>query len=223
MRIAIIGAHCTGKTTLIENFIKEWPMYKRPKTSYRDIIAEKNLSLNKNATKESQKIILNALIDEIQTAAASDGEFLIFDRCTVDNMAYSLWHYAKETEGFSTEFIIDSKTIATLSLKHLDIILYTPVRKEIPIIAKENRETDEVFREEIDNIFNSLVVSYEKNTGAFFPTEDCPAVIRLEGPPDMWIPQIKLYIKETGKCFGEEDGTLVDASKVVLEGEEPPF
>lgn len=223
MKIAIIGAHCTGKTTLIEKFIKEWPMYKRPEKSYRDLIKEKNLPLNKNATKEAQRAILNALVDEIQTAAGSGEEFLIFDRCPVDNIAYTLWHYAKETEGFSSEFIIDSKTIAALSLKHIDLIFYTPARKEIPITSKENRETDEIFREEIDNIFHSLVESYERNTGAFFPSEDCPAVIRLEGPPDMWIPQMKLYIKESGKCFGEEDGSLIDSSNVVLDGEEKQF
>jgi hypothetical protein len=45
----------------------------------------------------------------------------------------------------------------------------------------------------------------------------------LEGPPDMRIPQMSLYIKENGNCFGEEDGTLIDPSKVVLDGEEQPF
>ena len=214
MKIAIIGAHCAGKTTLINNFIEEWPMYKRPEKTYRDFIKEQNLLLNKQGNKESQKIILNALVDELQTAASSDNEFIIFDRCPVDNMAYTLWHYAKETEGFDSDFILDSKTIAALSLKHIDLIFYVPARREIPITPKENRETDEVFREEIDNIFNSLVDSYEKLTGAFFPSEDCPAVIRLEGPPDMWIPQIKLYIKESGKSFDEEDGSLIDVSQL---------
>lgn len=223
MRIALIGSHNTGKSTLIENFIKQWPMYKRPEKTYRDIIKEQNIKLNKQGDKESQKAILNALVDEVQLASVSDDKYIIFDRCTIDNIAYSLWHYAKETEGFSTEFIIDCQSIATLSLKHIDVIFYLPIRKEIPITPREGRETDEVFREEINNIFDSLVESYEKGTGAFFPREDCPAVIRLEGPPDMWIPQMRLYIKDNGNFFGEEDGSLIDASNVVLEGEETPF
>lgn len=214
MRIAIIGAHATGKTTLIEEFLKQWPMYKRPEKTYRDFIKEQKLEINKQGTKESQKAILNALVDEVQLASTSEDKHIIFDRCTVDNIAYTLWHYAKDTSGFSTEFIIDSKTIAALSLKHLDIIFYLPVRKEIPITEKENRETDETFREEIDNIYDSLVESYVKNTGAFFPLEDCPAVIKLDGPPDMRLPQMKLYIKDNGNGFGEEDGTLIDVSQV---------
>ena len=223
MRIALIGAHCTGKSTLVDEFIKQWPMYKRPTKTYRDIIKEQNLNLNKQGDKQSQKAILNALVDEVQLATADGSKHVIFDRCPVDNMAYSLWHYAKETDGFTAEFIIDCKTIAALSLKLIDVIFYLPVRKEIPIVAREGRESDPVFREEVDNIFGSLVESYEKNTGAFFPTEDCPAVIKLEGPPDMWIPQMKLYIKDNGNGYGEEDGSLIDASKVRLDGEELPF
>ena len=220
MRIALIGAHSVGKSTLVEQFLKEWPMYKRPEKTYRDIIKEKNLNINMQGDKESQRAILNALVDEVQLASTSDDAHIIFDRCPVDNMAYTLWHYAKDTEGFTSEFVMTCKDIAALSLKHIDLIFYVPARKEIPITPREGRETNETFREEIDNIFDSLVNSYEKNTGAFFPSEDCPAVIRLEGPPDMRIPQIKLYIKDTGNCFGEEDGSLIDASKVVLDGEE---
>jgi len=214
VKIAIVGAQATGKTTLIEEFLKQWPMYKRPEKTYRDFIKEQNIQLNKEGTKESQKAILNALVDEVQQASATDDKHIIFDRCPVDNIAYTLWHYAKDTPGFDAEFIIDSKTIAALSLKHIDVIFYLPVRKEIPITSKENREVDELYREEIDNIYESLVNSYEKNTGAFFPLEDCPAVIRLDGPPDMRLPQMKLYIKDNGNFFDDEDGSLIDVSQV---------
>jgi GTPase SAR1 family protein len=214
MKIAFMGAPNVGKSTLIENFLKQWPMYKKPKVTYRDLVKKENLSVNKNGTKESQKAILNALVDEAQQAVASEDRFIVFDRCVVDNIAFSLWHYAKETPGFTTEFIIDSKAIAAMALKYFDIIFYLPLRKEIPVEQKELRETDETFREEIDNIFASLVSSYEKNTKAFFPDEDCPAVIRLDGPADMRLPQLKLYIKDDGTGFGEQDGSLLDVSNL---------
>ena len=209
MRIALIGAQNTGKTTLIEKFIQKWPMYKKPEKTYRDIIKEQNLTLNKEATKESQRTILNALVDEVQQACAKEDKHIIFDRCTVDNIAYTLWHYAKESKGFSVEYVIDSKDIAALALKYFDILFYVPVRKEIPIVAREGRVIDLIFRDEINNIFDALVESYEKNTKAFFPTEDCPAIIRLEGPPDTWIPQMSLYIKESGNGYSDEDGSLL--------------
>lgn len=210
MKIALIGAQNTGKSTLVENFIKQWPMYKRPEKSYRDLIKEKNIKLNKEGDKESQRAILNALVDEIQGACASeDSKHVIFDRCTVDNIAHTLWHYAKDNPEFSREFVIDSQSIAAMTLKYLDVIFYVPIRKEIPLVERDGRETDLAYREEIDNIFDALVESYESNTKAFFPTEDCPAIIRLEGPPDMWVPQMRLYIKENGDGYGEEDGSLL--------------
>jgi hypothetical protein len=214
MKIAFMGAGAVGKSTLIEQFVEKWPMYKKPQKTYRDIIEEQNWKLNKQATKESQKAILNALVDEAQQAVASEEKYIVFDRCVVDNIAYTLWHYAKETEGFTKEFIIDCQTIANLALKYYDIIFYIPARKEIPITEKVNRETDELFREEVDNIFKALVTSYEKQSGAFFPLEDCPAIIELEGPPDMRLPQISLYIKENGDSYSEKDGSLIDLSQV---------
>ena len=149
------------------------------------------------------------MVDEIQQACATDDKHIIFDRCTVDNIAYTLWHYDQDTPGFTREFVVDCQSIAALTLKHVDIIFYVPIRKEIPIVKREGREVDLAFREEIDNIFNALVGSYEANTKAFFPLEDCPAVIRLEGPPDMWVPQMKLYIKDNGNGYSEEDGSLL--------------
>lgn len=214
MKIAFMGAPCVGKSTLIENFLKQWPMYKKPEKTYRDIVKEQGLTVNKQGTKESQKIILDALVDEAQQAIATGDKYIVFDRCVVDNIAFTLWHYAKETPGFTSEFVIDSKTIAAMALKYIDVIFYLPLRQEIPMVDKELRENDPVFREEMNNIFESLVDSYEKNTKAFFPAEDCPAVIRLDGPPDMRLPQLKLYIKDNGNGFGEADGSLLDVSQI---------
>ena len=36
MKIAIIGTSCVGKTTYINDFLKKWPMYESPQSSYRE-------------------------------------------------------------------------------------------------------------------------------------------------------------------------------------------
>lgn len=209
MKIAFIGPHASGKTTLIQKFLEKWPMFVSPSKTYRDIIKEKSLSINKAGTPEDQKEILNALIDEAQAAASSNKDFIVFDRSVVDNVVYSLWHYAKKTEGFTEDYIIECKTLAALALKHYDILFYVPMHSEIPITERENRDNSPEYREEINNIFRALIGSYEQGAGTFFPLNDCPAVISLEGPPDMRLPQISLYLKDTGQCFGEKDGSLL--------------
>jgi thymidylate kinase len=207
MKIAFIGAQCNGKTTLIEKFLQEWPMYKRPEKTYRDIIAEKKIKLNQKGDEKSQRIILDALIDETQAVSASGDEYVVFDRCVLDNIVYSLWLNAKDK--VSDSFIMDCKFLAQETLKSIDIIFYLPLREEIKLEKRKGRDIDPVYRQEIDNIFRALVGAYERGDAAFFPRDNCPAIIALEGPPDLRLPQVKLYIKETGKPFGEEDGSLI--------------
>lgn len=204
MRIAICGCQGSGKSHLIQEFLNRWPMYKKSEKSYRDLIKDRNISINQEGNEESQKIILNALIDEVQQTT---GDFLIFDRCVVDNIAYTLWLNAHDKA--SDKFVIDCKFLALQTIKLFDIIFYIPLRKEITLQDKETRDSDPKFREEIDNIFKALVTSYEKGTGAFFPVEDCPAVITLDGPPDLRCDQIRLYLKDNGKFFTDEDGSLL--------------
>jgi hypothetical protein len=207
MKIAFMGTQCNGKSTLIEEFLKRWPMYKQPKSTYRKLIKSGKITNNQEGTQESQKAILNAIIDDTQAAVAEGGDFLVFDRCVIDNIAYSLW--LNEQKKVSDEFIIDSKLIALQAIKAFDIIFYVPLREEIKITPKKSRAIDPVYRQEIDHIFRALVDTYEKQQGIFFPKEDCPAVITLEGPPDLRIEQIPLYIKPSGKFFDESDGSLL--------------
>jgi len=207
MKIAFIGTQCNGKTTLINEFLKTWPMYKRPEKTYRDIIAEKKIKLNKKGDEKSQKCILNALIDEIQLASVSEEKHIVFDRCVLDNIVYSLWLNANQK--VSDNFIIDSKFLATETLKSYDVVFYLPLRPEIPLEKRKGRDIDPIYRQEIDNIFKAIVSSYEKGKSAFLPKEDCPPLIALEGPPDTRIHQIKLYIQENGNAYGEDTPSLI--------------
>ena len=207
MKVAFMGPQCNGKSTLIKEFIKRWPMYKEVKSSYRNLIKTGKITNNQEGTAESQKAILNAIIDDTQKAAAEGNDFLVFDRCVMDNIAYSLW--LNEKGKVSDEFIMDTKRIAFEAIRIFDIIFYLPLREEITIVPKKGRDIDPVYRQEIDNIFRAIVGTYEKSAGIFFPKEDCPAVITLEGPPDLRIEQIPMYIKPSGKFFDENDGSLL--------------
>ena len=202
-----MGTQCNGKSTLVEQFLKRWPMYKHPKLTYRNKVKTGKLKSSEEGTEVSQKAILNTIIDDTQKAIATGEDFLVFDRCVIDNVAYSLW--LNERGKVSDSFIIDSRLIAIETIKMFDIVFYVPLREEIEIVPRKGRAIDPVYRQEIDNIFRALVGTYEKNLGIFFPKEDCPAVITLEGPPDLRIEQIPMYIKPSGKFFDEEDGSLL--------------
>ena len=113
MKISVSGCQCIGKSTFINDFLNEWRMYKKSSHSYRQIIKEKNLTINKEGTEEAQKIILNALVDEI--TENKDGKNVIFDRCVLDNLVYTLWLNSKNK--VSDEFVKTSiKIVFVLEL-----------------------------------------------------------------------------------------------------------
>ncbi len=77
-KIGVIGTQCVGKSTLIEDMMLQWPQLSRPEKTYRDLIKEKNLPINKDGTKESQGLILDFLVEE---ASKNYGKRkMVFDR-----------------------------------------------------------------------------------------------------------------------------------------------
>jgi len=208
MKLAVISTHDNGRADFIKNFQKKWPMYKTPSPSYKDKIGDIKLKLNRKGDKKSQKIILDALVDELQEAIMNNEYFVLFTNGIVENIAYSLWLNSNGKGKVDDEFIMDSRVIVNQMVKHYDIIFYMPLRDEIKLNKTATKE-NLGFRQEIDYIIDAMVNTYEKNKGIYFPLVDCPAVIRLEGPPDLRAEQIRMYIKESGKCFAEEDGSLI--------------
>jgi len=213
MRIAISGSACQGKSTLIDDIIKKWPMYKRSDESYRKIIKDESIPLNKEVTEEGQWRILNCLIDDIQKTTADD--YVLFDRCPLDNLVYSLWANGKNTNQISDEFIKKCIPLVKETMHALDIIFFTPITKfsPIPKEARETRNIDEVYIKEIDNLFKAIEHSYTR-TGAspFFPDEDRPPIIEVFGTREERIAMIELYVNNTGDAVVEETSVLDSAN-----------
>jgi hypothetical protein len=209
MRIAVTGTQCIGKTTFIDDFIARWPMYKKPSKTYRDIIKEKNLSLNREGNKESQIIVLDALLE--QAESSTDEKFCIHDRCIIDNAAYTLWLAAKEKGGVKADDVTASIIQVQQALKHYDVIFFLPISQmsPIPIEERENRDIDETYRSEIDAILKTFNSDYLNKGGKIFPVEECPAVIEIYGNRRERLDLTALYIKPDGDPFGDEDGSLI--------------
>lgn len=208
MKIAVSGAQCTGKSTYVKDFLKNWTNYKTPEKGYRDFIKEQNLPHSKNGTEESQRAILNALLDESQQYTRKDN--VIFDRCILDNLAYSSWLFLNEK--VSERFLDETRITIREALKTFDIIFFFPLTNVSPVDLKEGemRDSDGIYREEIDNIFKTFVKSYRQQDGRVFPSDDCPPIIELFGKPEERIKMTELYLDKEGKCYGEEKSLISD-------------
>jgi hypothetical protein len=212
MRIAICGSACQGKSTLVNDFIKAWPNYIKSAESYREAIKKEKLKINKEINKDSQWKILNCLIDDVQKTSKND--YVIFDRCPIDNLVYSLWSFEKQTSDIDREFIDKCIPLVRESMKFIDIIFFVPITKIAPvqIEPKDNREIDKEFIEETDNIFKAIEYSLmNKGTCPFFNDDDRPPIIEVFGSPEQRIEIIKLYVNK--------DGDIVDDGSSVLSTE----
>jgi hypothetical protein len=204
MRIAFSGTANTGKTTLIKNFLAVWSQYITPEKTYRDVIKEKNLPHSSLTTTETQWEILNLMIDQLHSYDKSSK--VVFDRCPLDNLAYTMWAYGKGVDGFDKEYVDKCVALTKESMRHIDIIFLLNYDETIKIIDGELRDVNHAFIREIDNIFAALYEQYYQNPEAdvFFPKHDSPGIIPLPTNPQRRIDIISEYLTPQGDIYGNE-------------------
>lgn len=208
MRIAISGSANQGKTTVVNDFIKNWPKYTKSRESWKKLITP-GFPLSKKATQESQWKILNAIVDDLQMTRKGDN--VIFDRCALDNIVYSIWSLDKQLTDIDDKFVEKCIPIVRESMKFLDIIFFIPITKVAPvaIAPKENRETDEEYIAEVDNIFKAIEYQYQRQGASpFMPPEDRPPIIEIFGTPEQRIEIMKLYIDPEGEAMAANESVL---------------
>lgn len=208
MRICVSGPQCSGKSTFIKDFLKAFPMYTTPTKTYRDLVKSDKLKINQEGDAESQVKILNFQVDTVQQYDKNDN--VIFDRSVIDPLAYSLWMYEKGNKGIDDNHIEYMIKIVKEAIKLYDIVFMVPITKFSPIKLEKDdlRDTDETFRDEMNNIFNAIQESYYKQSHVIFPNENCPATIDLIGNREERIALAKMYIAPDGKPFGEENNLV---------------
>lgn len=209
-KIGIIGTQCVGKSTLIQDMKDKWPMFSSPEKSYRDLIKEKNLPINKEGTKESQEAILNFLVDEAMENVGK--KRVIYDRTPIDNLVYSLWLFDKGTSNIDEAFIDKTVSLVRNSIKFYSVIFYIPfcAENDVLLTAKPNRDIDPVYRSEIGHLFQGIYKAWEKTGSRFFDTNDCPAFIPLYGNRQERLALLSMYINDKGEFYGESDSLISD-------------
>lgn len=209
MRICVVGTSNIGKTTFINDFIKKYPMYKISETSYRDLLDEKNIKLNKEGNQESQEIIRDYMADQIFKYNKNSN--VIFDRCILDNLIYSIYLNDKDPTNVTDAFIHKSLQICREVCKFYDIIFFLPITKlnNISLVPRKNREIDEEYRNQIDLLFKAAVHTYRQGKSVFFDMNDTPAIIEIFGSPEERMAMVEMYLDpKTGDIWDEEHNLL---------------
>jgi predicted ATPase len=208
MRLSLTGAANTGKTSLLQSFLHTWKTYKTPEKTYRDIIEEKQLEHSSKTTTETQTEILNFITDQ-QLGKTVDDD-IIYDRCTLDVLAYTIWAHEKGLEGFDTAFVNTQIKLVKESLRSLDIIFICKFNENMSVEDDGKRDANKEYIVEINNIIESLYQQYKQNIDSdiFFPKDDSPCLIKLPDSMQQRVDLIAEYVAPDGGMHSEEDSVL---------------
>ena len=208
MRLSLTGAANTGKTSLLQSFLHTWKTYKTPEKTYRDIIEEKQLEHSSKTTTETQTEILNFITDQ-QLGKTVDDD-IIYDRCTLDVLAYTIWAHEKGIEGFDTAFVNTQIKLVRESLRALDIIFICKFNESMSVEDDGKRDANKEYIIEINNIIESLYQQYKQNIDSdiFFPKDDSPCLIKLPDNMQQRVDLIAEYVAPDGGMHSEEDSVL---------------
>jgi len=152
-RVAVVGAQNTGKSTLVKYFADNTSTWKTPTTSYRDVIKEDNLKINRNGTKESQDGIFS-YINTVLFSLLGDSSNYIFDRSLIDVYCYSLWLY-ENVNHCKDDYWIESQYKAVLYyMDHFYTHIYfIPFQPGIELVNDNVRDIDSEYISNINSNF----------------------------------------------------------------------
>lgn len=193
-------------------------MYERAKSTFRERIAESGLAVNRETTLASQTIIRDALID--QAEQYSDKEFVIHDRCILDELVYSTLAQERPGSDVTEDFVATSSMIAGQIVKKYDIIFFFPVDDEhhaafaTPVQQRiVERDNDPEFRLQVNEVFRVLHQLNQNRTAVFDPN-DSPPIIDLYGTVHEKIQLATLYVAPDGKMYDVGMDLVGEAKKL---------
>jgi hypothetical protein len=143
MRIAVSGAHRTGKSTLVEELGEVLPSYLTVDEPYH-LLEEEGHEFREMPSLEDFELQLER---SIECLVEGDGNRL-FDRCPADILAYLLTH--ADADGFDVEHWLPR---ARTAMQRLDLVVFVPVENPDQVVvadpedAELRRRVDEELRE----------------------------------------------------------------------------
>lgn len=152
LRIAIVGAFSTGKTTLGEILARRLGLPLLPEAA-REVV-ELGFRLDQDATAETEALIfLKHYNNEVITP-----EF-VADRSLVDVMAYAGWVLDNQPERKENALWEECERLADRHLRtNYSHVFYLPI--EFPPVPDGIRSTDTEFQKEIDRRIVTLLQTY---------------------------------------------------------------
>lgn len=146
MRIAVSGTHCTGKSTLIDEFLRAHPEFIHEPESYTVLVEEFGEEFSAEPGVEDFRRQLEFNITRLKQHHR--GERVIYERCPIDFVAYI------ECLSPTSPIFDDYVVVARDSMQNLDLIVYLPIDNTIDIGDEEFPKLRKAVDRRLNNIYS---------------------------------------------------------------------
>ena len=149
MKIAVTGAHRTGKSTLVEKLNEALPEYSCKAEAYYEL-EEKGYFFSEIPTLEDYILQLENSIDQLTTG----GDNIIFDRCPIDMLAYI--KASQEFENFDIQSLyLKVQKVMT----EIDFLIFVPIEDPDVIICQESDLPE--LRQQVNEILYDWIFDFD--------------------------------------------------------------
>lgn len=157
MRIAVSGTHSMGKSTLVADIHQTFTGYVHEEEPYRALRDFYPIKFGKESTRYCNGIQLFFNISRVQQYGSSKSK-VVFDRCPVDYVAYSLYTAHHKQTDLDAAFVDSLIQPVRDSAQFLDLVVFVPISHRHPMHLEADgiRLTDKEYRWEVDRYFKRI-------------------------------------------------------------------
>ncbi len=196
MRIAISGSHSLGKSTVVNDWVAQFPGFTREEEPFRALALHGpyEILFRDASTKLHNGIQLYYNISRIHRYARFTDD-VIFDRAPVDYLAYSQYTANKRTTDIDDAFVASMVPAVRESLDHLDLLAFVPKSAAWPVEMEADgvRPIDHEYRDEVDAIFKQI---YRDGRYGVMPKANRPLLVELVGSRQQRVEQLQAAIEQ---------------------------
>jgi len=174
MKIAVIGTHSTGKTTLLKKMSVALEEFGERVIILPEMARLCPMPINEETTLAAQQWILERQIEQ-EKRIRDDHTIVLCDRATIDNYAYFL------RASWKTRHNLDMARFEKMAVEHMpsyDLVIKT---RKLSLASKADgeRSVNEYFRDEIDELISALLKKYNISYFLLPPTIDYDVHVQL--------------------------------------------
>ena len=197
MRIAVSGSHSLGKSTLVWDWVKRHPSYRREEEPFRALDSEMydiRFRQESNRLHNGLQMYYNASRVNLYS---SINDCVIFDRAPVDYIAYSQYTADKKTTDIDDALVNAMVPRVRETMQRLDLVVFVPMTDRWPVEMEDDgiRPIDAPYRAEVDAIFKQI---YREERFAVMPVSNPPKLIELWGSREQ---RVERLTQVTASCI----------------------